>query len=515
MTPQELKNSILQLAIQGKLVEQRPEEGTAAELLEKILAAKGNLTRRRGGAEDMSGGSRSCATGSRAACRASSVPDVSVVPFVPSVPDDEKPFDIPENWEWVRIGDVFNLQAGKNVKSEDIHQEYSPEHKYKCYGGNGCRGYVADYNRSGHHVLIGRQGALCGNINYAEGDFYATEHAVVVEQFAGTDVYWCGYFLDALNLNRYATATAQPGLAVAKVNQVPIPLPPLAEQKRIVAKIEELLPLIDRYEKAWSKLEDFNKRFPVDMQKSLLQMAIQGKLVDQRPEEGTGEELLEKILATKNAKGAKKNLTRSRGARGEKNTSALSASPREEISDDEKPFDIPESWVWVRLESATDMLAGFAFKSTDFKTEGKYRLMRGINLGVSNIRWKDTVYVDSMTERIAEYRLKSGDVLIGLDRPWISDGTRVAIFDDSKETYLVQRVLRLRETGLLTSAFIALLLRSSLLSNSIGDKTTGISVPHISPGQVGNLVVPLPPLAEQKRIVAKLEEILPLCERLK
>ena len=102
MTPQELKNSILQLAIQGKLVEQRPEEGTAAELLQKIFAAKGNLTRRRGGAENMSGGSRSRATGSRAACRASSVPVVSVVS---PIPDDENPFDIPESWEWVRLGE--------------------------------------------------------------------------------------------------------------------------------------------------------------------------------------------------------------------------------------------------------------------------------------------------------------------------------------------------------------------------------------------------------------------------
>ena len=231
--PVDMQKSLLQMAIQGKLVDQRPEEGTAAELLEKILAAKNakgakkNLTRSRG------------ARGENKTSALSAFPR-------DKIPDDEKPFDIPESWEWVRLGDVFNLQAGKNIKSEEIHQEYSPEHKYKCYGGNGCRGYVADYNRTGHHVLIGRQGALCGNINYAEGDFYATEHAVVVEQFAGTDVYWCGYFLDALNLNRYATATAQPGLAVAKINHVPIPLPPLAEQKRIVAKLEEILPLCER-----------------------------------------------------------------------------------------------------------------------------------------------------------------------------------------------------------------------------------------------------------------------------
>ena len=101
-------------------------------------------------------------------------------------------------------------------------------------------------NREGNYALIGRQGALCGNINFANGQFYATEHAVVVEQYGLTDVMWCGWFLRALNLNQYATATAQPGLSVANIVKVLIPLPPLAEQKRIVARLEELLPLCER-----------------------------------------------------------------------------------------------------------------------------------------------------------------------------------------------------------------------------------------------------------------------------
>jgi type I restriction enzyme S subunit len=516
MTPQELKNSILQLAIQGKLVDQRPEEGTAAELLEKILATKNAKATKVGSRVPRDRNGR------------------AVAPR-PPIPDDEKPFDIPESWEWVRLGEMCtDVFSGKSPTYTKLETDYrivgQAANQQNGLDLSQLKYTNADFwdemderyflrendvllNTLGNGTL-GRSGILV-TLPYP---LLTDGHLFVFRTSSPTSSYYLYYYLQYKRHDIEKTAngsTNQTFLSLSKTVKWTIPLPPLAEQKRIVAKIEELLPLIDRYEKAWSKLEDFNKRFPVDMQKSLLQMAIQGKLVEQRSEEGTGEELLEKILATKNAKGAKKNLTRSRGARGEKNTSALSASPREEISDDEKPFDIPESWVWVRLESATDMLAGFAFKSTDFKTEGKYRLLRGINLGVSNIRWKDTVYVDSMTERIAEYRLKSGDVLIGLDRPWISDGTRVAIFDDSKETYLVQRVLRLRETGLLTSAFIALLLRSSLLSNSIGDKTTGISVPHISPGQVGNLVAPLPPLAEQKRIVAKLEELLPLCERLK
>ena len=270
---------------------------------------------------------------------------------------------------------------------------------------------------------------------------------------------------------------------------------------------------------------------PQELKASILQLAIQGKLVEQRPEEGTGGELLERILVERGngewGTGNGKKLARRREAGAEASkTSASLASPASPVRlgcpvspvpPTDAPFDIPESWVWVRLGEVTDMLAGFAFKSADFKAKGKYRLLRGINLAVGDVRWKDkdTVYVDTITDRMSEYRLKKGDVLIGLDRPWITDGTRVAVFEDDKETYLVQRVLRLRETGCLIGAYVALLLHSALLRDSIGDKTTGISVPHISPGQVGNLIIPLPPLAEQKRIVAKLEELLPLCERLK
>ena len=473
MTPQELKNSILQLAIQCRLAPQRPEEGTAEELYRQIQREKAALAK---------------------------AGKIKKEKPLPEITEEEVPFEIPEGWKWVRIGQVFNLQAGKNVTSADIYDFQSEDHSYQCYGGNGVRGFVSDFNREGNYVIIGRQGALCGNINIADGQFYATEHAVVVDHFGLTDVKWGAYFLRALNLNQYATATAQPGLAVSNIIQVAIPLPPLGEQKRIVAKIEELMPYIYRYEMAWSRLEDFNKRFPTDMQKSILQLAIQGKLVPQRPEEGTGEALYQQIQAEKQS------LIRSGKLKKEK--------PFPEIAPDEIPFDIPESWKWVRIGDVTQFLSGFAFKSSDFKSEGRFRLFRGINLSVNQIRWDDTVYVDETSDRLSEYLLMSGDVLLGLDRPWISDGIRVAIWAEALDTYLVQRVLRIRATCGITNHYIALLLRSSLLKESLISKTTGISVPHISPGQVANVVVPLPPLIEQKRIVAKLEELLPLCGRL-
>ena len=217
--PEDMKKSILQMAMQGKLVEQRPEEGTADELYEQIVAEKERL-----------------------------IKDGKIKKEKPlaEISEDEIPFDIPESWKWVRIGDIFSLQAGKNISATDIFEMTTDGYKYPCFGGNGVRGYVKKCNKSGNYALIGRQGALCGNINIAEGDFYATEHAVVVDHFECTDVKWGAYFLKALNLNQYATATAQPGLAVGNIIKVLIPLPPLEEQKRIVAKLEQMLPYCEQ-----------------------------------------------------------------------------------------------------------------------------------------------------------------------------------------------------------------------------------------------------------------------------
>ena len=142
---------------------------------------------------------------------------------------------------WVRLGEIFTLQAGKFISASQISDKQDSEHQYKCFGGNGIRGYVSAFNTNGTHALIGRQGALCGNVNLAHDIFYATEHAVVVYQYCNTDVNWILYGLTELNLNQYATSVAQPGLAVSKIEKVLIPLPPLAEQKRIADKLDELL----------------------------------------------------------------------------------------------------------------------------------------------------------------------------------------------------------------------------------------------------------------------------------
>ena len=207
-----IERAILQAAISGKLTKQHPEDGTAEELLETIKNERQQLEKEG---------------------------KIKKQKPLPPVDKTDEPFDLPDSWVWSRLGRVFNMQAGKNVAVGNI----SEVGEYPCYGGNGIRGYVADYNRDGTYPIIGRQGALCGNINVASGRFFATEHAVVVETFGHTSPAWAALALEQLNLNQYATATAQPGLSVEKLKVVPVPVPPVDEQERIAAKLDRALPL--------------------------------------------------------------------------------------------------------------------------------------------------------------------------------------------------------------------------------------------------------------------------------
>lgn len=211
---QAIERAILQAAISGKLTDQLSEDGTAAELLETIQAERQQLEKEG---------------------------KIKKQKPLPPVGKADEPFELPDSWDWSRLGHVFNMQAGKNIAVGNI----SEVGDYPCYGGNGIRGYVADYNRDGTYPLIGRQGALCGNINVASGRFFATEHAVAVETFGETSPTWAALALEQLNLNQYATATAQPGLSVEKLRIVPVPIPPTAEQRRIASVVEASRNLTD------------------------------------------------------------------------------------------------------------------------------------------------------------------------------------------------------------------------------------------------------------------------------
>lgn len=483
MNGTQLKNSILQWAIQGKLVEQLPKEGFASDLYEKILAEKQALIK------------------AGKLKKEKPLPPISL---------EDIPFEIPKEWKWCRIGDIFTLQAGKNIASSEIYNSKSKEHQYPCYGGNGRRGYVSTYNRTGHFCIIGRQGALCGNVNFANGTFYATEHAVVVDVYSNVDVSWSGIFLSALNLNQYATATAQPGLAVANINKVLIPLPPIGEQKRIVAKLEKLLPLIDEFSAAQEQLDKLNKELPEALKKSILQEAIQGKLVPQNPKDEPAQKLLERIASSRHSEQSEESSKRSKKI--SKNPTSriycengawyeqIGNTDPKDISD-EIPFDIPTSWVWTRMGNIGSWGAGAtpAKGNPAFYKDGIIPWLVTGELNNSIVTETKTKVSKIALEKCSLRLCKPGDVLIAMYGATIG---KLAIAGIELTTNQACCACSLYYDYNKYLFYFLMASKSDLIKRGEGG-----AQPNISKEKLVNYLIPLPPLAEQKRIVSKLEQL--------
>ena len=387
------------------------------------------------------------------------------------------PFEVPSSWAWTTLGEIFTLQAGKNITAKDIYTEKSEEYKYPCFGGNGIRGYVAISNKIGEYPIIGRQGALCGNINLAHESFYATEHAVVVERYCDTDLMWCYYTLIALNLNQYATATAQPGLAVNVINDVAIPLPPLHEQQRISKSIKILFSFLDAIE-----CEKLYLKTAISQTKTkVLDLAIHGRLVPQDPTDEPATELLKRI------------------------------NPKAEITCDNghyqknKQFEIPSTWVLCKLGAVNEIARGGSPRPIkDYLTNDA----NGINWIKIGDTTKDGKYINSVKEKIRPEGVKKsrlvhkGDFLLtnsmSYGRPYILnvDG---CIHDGWLVISPIGKAY--------TSNFLYYLLSSSFAYEQFTNVASGGVVTNLNSDKVADTIFPLPPYTEQHRIVAKIEEI--------
>ena len=478
MNAQQLKNAILQEAIEGRLVPQDPNDEPASALLARIrkekeqLVKEGKLKKK----------------------------DLIETP----ISEEEIPFEIPDSWEWVRIKSIFSMQAGKNVTSADINSEQNEVFKYPCYGGNGLRGYVKGYNTEGVFPIVGRQGALCGNVNVASGQFWATEHAVVTDGYGITPYKWQYYFLIALNLNQYATATAQPGLAVSNVVEVPIPLPPLAEQHRIVTKIEELLPKVEEYGKAQDALNKLNEELPERLKKSILQEAIEGRLVPQDPNDEPASVLLQKIREEK------EQLVKA----GKLKKKDLEVKL---ISDDEIPFDVPKGWEWSRLSGialdSADGPFGSNLKSEHYTTRKEVRIIQLSNIG--ELGWKDnnskyTTY--EHLDTISRSEAFPGDVIIAKMMP---AGRAIICPSDDPKYVLSSDAVRFDFDKRLNRKFLYYAINSPVFINQVYSEVQGITRVRTSLSKLRFYLLPIPPIAEQNRIVEKLEQLLGEIDKLK
>ena len=470
MTPKELKNSILQLAIQGRLVEQRPEEGTAQELYEQIQAEKQRLIQEG---------------------------KIKKEKPLPEITEDEKPFEIPESWMWVRLGNIVkSISAGG-----DKPKIFSKEKTEKCpievlsNGEKNCGifGYTNIPTITERSLTVSGRGTI-GYTEIRTQPYVPIVRLLAILPLKNTYLEYLKVVIQASS--EYGIGSAVKQLTVPMLIPKLIPLPPLAEQKRIVAKIEELLPLVDRYEAAWTRLEDFNRRFPEDMKKSILQQAIQGKLVEQRPEEGTAQELYEQIQAEK------RRLIKEGKIKKEK--------PLPEITEDEKPFEIPESWMWVRFSEVVDVRDG-THDTPKYVSEG-IPLVTSKNLVNGKIDF-DTAKLISKEDATAinmRSEVNTGDILFAM----IGTIGNPVLVEKGRE-FCIKNMALFKPIGnrLFDMKYFLLFLQKE--QEQMKKSASGGVQAFVSLKFLRNYLLPLPPLTEQKRIVARLEELLPLCERLK
>ena len=495
MTPQELKNSILQLAIQGKLVEQRSEEGTGEELYQQIQKEKAKLIKEG---------------------------KIKKKKPLPDITEDEISFDIPESWKWVRLGSLLQVISGVSYKKGEVQKKgirvlrggniqnmqvlldeddvFLPD-KYGDEIKQVRHGDILIVASTGSKAVIGKAGFVDRNIPKTvigaflricrpHFDFMAPFLKCIFE----SDFY-------RRHIRNLVQGTNINNVKEAYITEFIIPLPPLTEQKRIVAKIEELLPFIDRYEDAWSKLEEFNERFPMDMQKSLLQYAIQGKLVEQRSEEGTGEELYQQIQKEK-AKLIKEGKIKKK-------------KPLPDITEDEISFDIPESWKWVRLGSLLQVISGVSYKKGEVQKKG-IRVLRGGNIqNMQVLLDEDDVFLpDKYGDEIKQVR--HGDILIVASTGSKAVIGKAGFVDRNIPKTVIGAFLRIcRPHFDFMAPFLKCIFESDFYRRHIRNLVQGTNINNVKEAYITEFIIPLPPLTEQKRIVAKLEELLPLCDKLK
>lgn len=457
---QAIRKKILDLALRGKLTEQRPEDGTAEELFQQIQAQKNTYI----------------------ANKDTKKANVSV-----PISDDEVPFNKPESWKWVRLGEIVIIKTGKrDANFGSINGKYEfftcAKEPIKCNS----------FSFSGEALLLAGNGDI-GNISYYYGEFEAYQRTYVLQPYLENVYlrylyyyllsYWVQY-----NLAQMFGATI-PFIRLGNVQNYIIALPPIAEQHRIVSKIESIFCILDTIDTLQSQYQDNLAA----LKSKIIDAGIQGKLTEQLPEDGNAEELYQQIQREKLAL--------------EKAGKIKKSKPLPPISDEEKPFDIPENWKWVRIGNIGSWSAGStpARNNPAYYKDGSIPWLKTGDL--------DDNYISEVPEYITELAMKEtsvrlnpvGSVLMAMYGATIG---KLGILETPMTTNQACCAC-IPYTGMYNKYLFYYLLgrRKEFI-----EKGKGGAQPNISKEIIVNSAIPLPPLAEQKRIVAKLEELLPLCE---
>ena len=459
MTAEKLRNSILQEAISGRLVPQDPNDEPAAALLQRIREEKARLVK--------DGKLKK--------------KDLVETPIT----DDEKPFEIPSSWEWVKISNLVVLLSGRDL--EPSHYNSVSEGIAYITGASCIReGHIIVNRWTKTPVVISKCGDLLisckGTIGKIAinniGDCHIARQIMAIRLICG-ELLYVRYFIETLTSELKRNAVSMiPGISREDILNSIIPLPPLAEQKRIVAKLEELLPIVEQYGKAQTELDELNAALPARLRQSILQEAVQGKLTSHDEKDDWAHNFKKQLPPLK-----------------------IKSNPEWPT---EFPFDLPESWEWCRVGDICDILNGYAFKSDKYVESG-INVIRISNVQDGKIIDKDNKYVSlAMEKEIEDYMLQEGDLLMSLT----GNVGRVGLLPKSMlPAALNQRVACLRLKDESIKPFLLWYLQSPVFRERCESSGHGMAQLNISTEWLKQEYIPLPPLPEQQRIVAKIEEL--------
>ena len=511
MTGQQLKNSILQMAVQGKLVPQDPNDEPASVLLERIRAEKEQLIKE--------GKIKKEKNPSVIFRGADNLPYEKVGKNEPVCIADEVPFDIPESWEWVTLKQIAVTALGKTLDKSKNIGEYRPYlcsinvywtgidlstvkqarfedselSKYQlnkgdlliCEGGDVGRSAVWDRDEEMYYQNALHRVRFYGNI---EPRFFQ----LLMESYKGAKI-----------LDNYSKGMTIKHLVQNSLNSIYFPLPPLAEQRRIVEKIKQLTPYLKKYGSVETILSNLNLAFPDDLKKSILQYAVQGKLVPQDPADEPASVLLEHIRAEK------EQLIKAGKIKRDKHESVIFRRDNsyyekvdgiEHCIDDELPFEIPESWRWTRWGTvATSIQYGY---NAPAKQCGRIRMVRISDIHENLVIWNTVPFCDIDESDISTYLLRPNDILFA--RTGGTVGKSFLVRDVPYKAIYAGYLIRTRYSTLLCPQYLKHFMESPLYWQQLKTGTTATAQPNCNGQTLSNMLLPLPPAKEQYRIVEKI-----------
>ena len=475
---QAIRSKILDLAMRGLLTEQLPEDGTAEELYQQILEEKQKLIKEG---------------------------KIKKQKPLPEITDVEIPFDIPKNWKWVYLGELFEHNTGKALKTSDQNGqllEYITTSNlyWDQFELKNLKSMYYKENEIDKCTVKKGDLLVCEGGDIGRSAIWTFDYEIRIQnhihklrkysELIYTDFYYYLLWLYKQTDRISGIGIGLQGFSSKRVHSLIVPFVPYYEAVRVVLKVKKAFSVLDTIDKLQAQYADNLTA----LKSKLIDAAIQGKLTEHLPEDGTAEELYQQIQEEK------QKLIKEGKIKKQK--------PLPEITDEEIPFDIPDSWKWVRWgELSQSIQYGY---NAPAQPTGKIRMVRISDIQNNRVLWKTVPFCDIPDDEISNYLLSANDVLFA--RTGGTVGKSFLVKDVPYDAIYAGYLIRTRYSKILIPEYLKSFMESQLYWSQLRYGTTAVAQPNCNGKTLSKMILPLPPLAEQKRIVQKLNKLLPLCE---